>query len=64
MKDNLKEAIIYQTTELIQECGGDVSKIILRKISEQAKVGLGLINYHFGSKEQLITYVFKELLIM
>lgn len=53
--DNLKEAIIYATTELIQELGGDISKITLRKISERANVGLGLINYHFGSKEKLIT---------
>lgn len=54
-KSNLKETIIYATTELIQECDGDISKITLRKISERANVGLGLINYHFGSKEQLIT---------
>lgn len=53
-KTNLKETIIYATTELIQECNGDVNKITLRKISERAGVGLGLINYHFGSKEQLI----------
>lgn len=57
MKDklNLKETIICATTELIQECDGDIKKITLRKISERANVGLGLINYHFGSKEQLIT---------
>lgn len=54
-KENLKEAIICATTELIQELDGDVNKITLRKISERANVGLGLINYHFGSKEQLIT---------
>lgn len=53
-KSNLKETIIQATTELIQECCGDVNKITLRKISERAGVGLGLINYHFGSKEQLI----------
>ena len=53
-KSNLKEAIIQATTDLIQECNGDVNKITLRKISERADVGLGLINYHFGSKEQLI----------
>lgn len=53
-KSNLKETIIHATTELIQECNGDVGKITLRKIAERAGVGLGLINYHFGSKEQLI----------
>ncbi len=56
MKDNsnLKEAIIQATTDLIQESNGDVNKITLRKIAERADVALGLINYHFGSKEQLI----------
>lgn len=56
MKDttNIKEQIINTTIELIQEHNGDVSKITIRKISERANVGLGLINYHFGSKENLI----------
>lgn len=47
--------LIYATTELIQECDGDISKITLRRISERANVGLGLINYHFGSKESELT---------
>lgn len=34
-KSNLKEAIIQATTDLIQECNGDVNKITLRKISER-----------------------------
>lgn len=53
--NNVKEIIIRTATELIQEYNGNVAKITLRKISERANVGLGLINYHFGSKEQLIT---------
>lgn len=53
-KSNLKEEIIRATTDLIQEYNGDVNKITLRIISERAGVGLGLINYHFGNKEQLI----------
>lgn len=52
---DVKETIIQTTTELIQECNGDVGKITLRKISERAGVGLGLINYHFESKDKLIT---------
>lgn len=52
---NVKEVIIDVTTELIRENNGDVTKITSRKIAERAGVGLGLINYHFGSKENLIT---------
>lgn len=52
---NVKEVIIDVTTELIRENNGNVTKITSRKIAERAEVGLGLINYHFGSKENLIT---------
>lgn len=61
---NVKEVIIDVTTELIRENNGNVTKITSRKIAERAEVGLGLINYHFGSKENLITIVFRELSIM
>lgn len=52
---NVKEVIIHATTELIRENDGNITKITSRKIAERAEVGLGLINYHFGSKENLIT---------
>jgi len=52
---NQKDRIIEVTTELITENEGNVSLVTARKIADRADVGLGLINYHFGSKEQLIT---------
>jgi AcrR family transcriptional regulator len=33
---------------------GDVRKVTMRDIADRAKVGLGLINYHFKTKEDLI----------
>ncbi len=51
---NVKEHIINVTTELIERYGGDTKKITARIIAENAGVGLGLINYHFGSKDNLI----------
>lgn len=53
-RKNIKEHIMDVTTKLIQEYEGDISKITLRIIAERAHVGLGLINYHFGSKDKLI----------
>lgn len=50
-----KDRIIEVTTQLINENQGDVSLVTARKIADRAEVGLGLINYHFGSKEQLVT---------
>jgi len=42
------------TTQLIQESDADINQITIRRIAERAQVGLGLINYHFGSKDKLI----------
>ena len=52
---NVKNRIIEVTTELIEQYDGDVKSITARMIAEKAGIGLGLINYHFGSKEKLIT---------
>lgn len=54
-KTNVKERIIEVTTELIEKHKGNTNEITARVIAEKAEVGLGLINYHFGSKENLIT---------
>lgn len=55
MKKNVKERIIEVTTGLIEQYNGDTKRITARMIAEQAGIGLGLINYHFGSKDKLIT---------
>lgn len=48
-----KEKIIATTTELIKMYG-DVNKITVREIAQRSGVGVGLINYHFETKEKLI----------
>lgn len=52
---NVKNNIIEAATELIETYEGDTKKITARMIAEKADVALGLINYHFGNKENLIT---------
>jgi len=56
MKDNtaIQTAIIGAATALILQSNGDIKKITSRAIAEKANVALGLINYHFESKEKLI----------
>lgn len=49
-----KEAIIQATIALIDEHGEDPAVVTVRDICRRAGVGLGLVNYYFGSKEQLI----------
>lgn len=53
-KDEIKEAIIQATTELIEGSDGNIDSITARSIADKSKVALGLINYHFGSKDNLI----------
>lgn len=59
--ENVKDRIIFVTIELIEQYGGDTKSITARMIAEKAEVGLGLINYHFGSKDNLITGWFSKL---
>lgn len=53
-KEKVKETIINATTELIEQSGGEVKNITARAIADKSGVALGLINYHFESKEKLI----------
>jgi len=50
----LRQKIISATKDLIKEIG-DAEKITVRQIAERAGVGNGLINYHFKSKDNLIS---------
>ncbi len=52
--EEAREAITRATVDLIEQSGGDIRNITARSISERSGVSLGLINYHFGSKDELI----------
>ena len=47
------ETVIKAATELIEQHNGDAAKITSRAVAEKAGVGPELLNYHFGSKENL-----------
>lgn len=49
-----KEAMIQAAMALIEEKGEHLDEITVREICKRADVGLGLLNYHFGSKDKLI----------
>ena len=49
-----REAIIQAAIQLIGEKGERMEEITVREICARAQVGLGLVNYHFGSKEALL----------
>lgn len=50
----MKDKIIEVTIGLIREVNGDIDKITIREIAKRAGIGVGLINYHFQSKKNLV----------
>lgn len=50
----IKDRIINATIDLIKETNGSVDEITIREIAKRAEVGVGLINYHFTSKNNLV----------
>ncbi len=58
---NIRGKIIQATIELIKE-HGDTTKITVRDIAASAGVGIGLINYHFQTKDNLINLCALELI--
>lgn len=61
-EQDVKEKIIHAAIELIEESEGDTRNITLRTIAKRAGVGLGLINYHFQSKDNLITICIQRII--
>ena len=57
----IKEKIILATIELIKR-HGDMSKITVRDIAASAGVGIGLINYHFQTKDNLVNLCSLEMI--
>lgn len=50
----IKDKIINATIDLIKETNGSIEEITIREIAKRAEVGVGLINYHFTSKKNLV----------
>lgn len=49
-----REVIIQKTIDLIRSRNGQIETITVRDITKNASIGLGLVNYHFGSKDALM----------
>lgn len=62
-KDNSKELLIDVTTSLINDYNGDVSKVTIRDIATKSNVSVGLINYLFGNKDNLISICVQKIIL-
>jgi len=58
--EEVKSNILLATINCIEQNG--VQAVTIRKIAEMAKVNVAAVNYHFGSKEQLIRQVMNQTL--
>ena len=58
---NVKDRIMEATTKLIEECTS-IESVTIRDIASSAGVGVGLINYHFQTKENLINQCVQKLI--
>lgn len=53
-QNEMKEKIIATTIALIETSDALVENVTIRTIAKKANVSVGLINYHFGSKKELV----------
>lgn len=60
-KSEMRDKIIGTTIELIKKYG-DTDLITVREIATEAGVGIGLVNYHFQTKDNLINICIMELI--
>ena len=58
-KPDTKQLLIQNTLRLIETQG--IGQVTVRKIAAQAGVNVAAVNYHFGSKDQLITAALQTL---
>lgn len=58
----IKNKIIDVTVDLIKESNGNLDQITIREIAKRADIGVGLINYHFQSKKNLIAVCVQQII--
>lgn len=54
-KEQDTQQLIIDTAKILLEESETIEKITVRQIAERANVGIGLINYHFKSKDNLLS---------
>lgn len=62
MREDRKNDIIQATIRLIREKGSHPEAITVREICKEAGVGVGIINYYFESKDNLIAQCVQQII--
>lgn len=58
---NVKDKIMDATIELIEECAS-IENVTIRDIAAKVGVGVGLINYHYQTKDNLISQCVQKII--
>ena len=58
-----KDAIIDEAIVILEEKGDDPQKLTIRELAGRLGIGVGLVNYHFGSKEVLVNRCVKKMIM-
>jgi len=58
---NVKDKIMDATTQLIEDCLS-IENVTIRDIAAKAGVGVGLINYHFQTKDNLVNQCVQKII--
>ncbi|MDE5756426.1 MAG: TetR/AcrR family transcriptional regulator [Clostridia bacterium] len=58
-----KDAIIDEAIAILEEKGDDPQKLTIRELAGRLGIGVGLVNYHFGSKEVLVNRCVKKMIM-
>ncbi len=61
-EQDLRQKLIETTKSLMDEAD-DIGKITVRQIAEKAGVATGLVNYHFKSKDNLISIAIGDVMV-
>lgn len=54
--------LIIDTAKMLLDEAEDIEKITVRQIAERADIGIGLINYHFKSKDNLLSLAIGDIM--
>ena len=57
MTEDTRKAILEAALEIVGESGFE--KLTIRAIAERAGIGIGTVNYHFGSKPKAIAEAYR-----
>lgn len=61
-EDSTRQKILSAAKALIRDSAGDIQRVTTRRIAEKAGVAVGVVNYHFQTKENLLEQCVQQII--